>query len=172
MYFRFRKSENFKLAFSIIVGILFLLPYALLFQFILPLSRIAYLDLNLGAILFGGYLIVACVHAVRFNPRNLPRERLLLLVPAVAAMGIGAIIWGATITYGDYVQPRIVVQGRVQKLEVRYPSKAPKYYSVEIDGKELYAIESDFKLLRVGDYVWAEVGQGSHYIFEIKKPDF
>lgn len=170
LYFRFQKSENFKLAFSIIVGILILFPYMLLFQFIIiPQSRLAYLDLNLGAILFGGFMTGACFYAARFNPANVPRQKLFLILPLSIALGIGAITWGAIKVYGDYVQSRIVVQGRIQKLEIRYPSKAPKYYSVEINGERYYAIERDYRSLRVGDNIRAEIGQGSYYIFKIKK---
>jgi hypothetical protein len=116
---------------------------------------------HVGLILGGAFFVWATYVA---------RHKLSLTARAgIGLFGLALIgIAGAQLV-GDYLLPRQVVQGAIDRLHAFGHSKGPDSYEVSIDGKLYPATTRLYDTLRPGERVRVEIGRGSGYIYRLER---
>ena len=113
----------------------------------------------LGLLLIGGVVYQTC----NGNKTGLSKGRL------IGALFFSAFfIWtSASTLYGDYAEPRLVLEGQVHNVRAEHGYRSVKYLA-DIDGHTVNATTPVFERLKSEPYVRVEVGRGSNYIFDIE----
>lgn len=131
-------------------------------------SIIAVVDFYLLMGLFGCMAIIGGYNRLRSRRPSYPPKSLKerLADYSLIVLG-GGFIWLAAITlYPDFVQPRLVLEGRVENL--RTPPRRHRGYLVDIAGQTVEATTPVYERLKFKPYVRVEVGRGSNYIYRIE----
>ena len=127
------------------------------------------LNLQLLAVLFG----VACL-AVGLSPKAsaaaagfsspLPR---VVMRPLVVFVGLVTIAFGSYWVIGDLALPRLIVEGRVDR--VSHSGLKKDNYSIVIDGHAYDTLRDVYLAVNAGDRVRAEIGAGSKTILHAER---
>jgi hypothetical protein len=113
----------------------------------------------LGLFGIGGGVYQSC----NGNKTRLSKGRLI-----VALLFFAFLIWtSASTLYGDYAEPRLVLEGQVHNVREERGYRTVKYLA-DIGGHTVNVTTPIFEHLKSKPYVRVEVGRGSNYIFDIE----
>src|SRR5262245_34036508 len=118
-------------------------------------------DIYAGMILFGGL----CLFALYARWSAFPAwKRIFIGLFSLALIGVGAAVLAA-----DHVMARQIVVGSIDRLFIHHTALGLNEYNVSIDGRLYKATTRLYATLRVGEYVRAEVGRGSGFIYRLER---
>jgi hypothetical protein len=86
-----------------------------------------------------------------------------------AALPVGAVLMviSASVLIPDFIQPRLVLEGRVQNARIHHGRRTTDYLA-DIAGHTVKATTPVYERLKFLPVVRAEVGRGSNYIYDIE----
>jgi hypothetical protein len=90
----------------------------------------------------------------------------MLFIGLLAFGPLGLGIWYLG---GDYLLPRISIEGPIHNLRVQRHHRMPDEFIVKIQGREYKATKRLFASLHAGEMITAEIGKGSGYIFNVSR---
>ena len=114
--------------------------------------------------LFTGVLGVGAVY---YGCRDLSSHYLTQKLRALSVVFCGVIFLGASgaVLIADFVQPRIVLEGRVQNVRIEGGRRAR--YVADIAGKTVNVTEPIYQRLKFLPVVRVEIGRGSEYVYRM-----
>lgn len=150
-----------------LIGFLIVCPLAMSFLIFFPYvlgnqSAIALIDIYILFCVAGAIMLLAL-----FAGRKDFKGRIARL--CVAAMGAVILYYGASSFVGDFILPRLHIEGTVENAVKTFSSRAGYFYEIHIDGQRYNTTADIFSQLHSGERVRAEIGVGSHNIFKIEK---
>jgi hypothetical protein len=132
-------------------------------------TRLLLLNFQLFALLFGATCLAG---ELFFAPLvapvswTWPQAIWFLRRPLSLTFGVLAILVASYWLIGDLALPRLIVEGRVDRVGSYYSLSRQDVFFILIDGKRYDTTRDVFLLLKAGDQVRAEVGAGSNVILQ------
>jgi hypothetical protein len=127
-------------------------------------SLVAIVDLYLFYVVLGGGLFWFGCGRLHASPPD-PKSRLKACVAVLG--GAGLVLFSGTILIPDFMQPRIVLEGRVQNVRQQEGRRTSDYVA-DIAGRTVKVTTPVYERLKFLPVVRVEVGRGSGYVFEIE----
>lgn len=142
---------------------------ALVFGWMGHWTKLLFLNFQFSFVLIGAACTTAALSpkmsaAMAKGPFLWPRS---MTRPIMLLLGLLALAFGSYRLIGDFVLPRLIVEGRINSAS-HSGSKMDKY-SIVIDGRTYDTLRDVFLAVKTGDRVRAEVGAGSKTVLHAER---